>query len=326
MSQPPVHPSSGYPDPGHQPYPGYGQHGGQPSYQDGQPSYPGYGQQGNDPRYQDSGQQSYPGYGQPAGDPRYQGGGQQSYPGYGQPPGDPRYQDSGQQSYPGYGQPAGQSYPGYSEPARETYPGYSQASAPPPKKSKAGKIVLIVVAVLVLVCGGGSAVAYFAFKDDVSEVVDASQTRLVAPETLAGRPKIKNPDLQEVADKMIADMKKDVPGATSTIGAFYGDPAKEDMVMIAGASALVADPAKQLDEAITGLGAGGLKVSNVKSVEPGPLGGVAKCGDAKADDVPVGVCVWSDRGSLGVVAVYFKTGDQANAELVKIRSEVEQRS
>jgi hypothetical protein len=123
---------------------------------------------------------------------------------------------------------------------------------------------------------------------------------------------------------MVADMKKDIPSATSTIGAFYGNPAKKDMVMVAGASAPVADPAKELEEALTGLG-GDLKVTNFKSVEPGPLGGVAKCGDGDADGAPVGLCVWADKGSVGVIGVFFKTGDQAKAELVKIRGEVTKR-
>lgn len=74
------------------------------------------------------------------------------------------------------------------------------------------------------------------------------------------------------------------------------------------------------------MGAGGLTVTNAKSVEPGPLGGVAKCGDANAEGTTMGVCAWADRGSLAVMVIYFKTGDQAKAELVKIRGEVEQRS
>ena len=125
---------------------------------------------------------------------------------------------------------------------------------------------------------------------------------------------------------MVAGMRQSLPGATSTVGAFYGNLAQQDMVMIAGASGLVTDPAKQLDEAVEGLGTGGLTVSNIKSVEPGPLGGVAKCGDANAAGVDLGVCVWADSGSIGVIAIYFKSGEQAQAEFVSIRGQVEQRT
>jgi hypothetical protein len=194
----------------------------------------------------------------------------------------------------------------------------------PQKKSNVLKIILITFAVLLVLCLGGGVAAYFAFKDDVGDVVKATQTRLVAPETLAGRPKITKPELQAAADQMVTGMKTSLPGATSTVGAFYGDPAKQDMVMIAGASGLIADPEKQLNDSITSMGTGGLTLSNVKSIEPGPLGGVAKCGDASTGGIKMGVCIWADRGSLGVIGIYFQTGEQAQAEFVKIRSEVEQ--
>ncbi|SCF39140.1 hypothetical protein [Micromonospora mirobrigensis] len=53
---------------------------------------------------------------------------------------------------------------------------------------------------------------------------------------------------------------------------------------------------------------------------------MAQCGDAEASNVPLGICVWSDKGSLGMVILYFKTGAQAAAELVEIRGQVEKKS
>ena len=32
-----------------------------------------------------------------------------------------------------------------------------------------------------------------------------------------------------------------------------------------------------------------------------------RCGDGKAEGVPLGVCIWADRGSLGMVVLYFKS-------------------
>ena len=42
--------------------------------------------------------------------------------------------------------------------------------------------------------------------------------------------------------------------------------------------------------------------------------------------MPLGVCVWADRGSLGMVVMYFKSADQAKAEFITIRGQVEQQS
>jgi hypothetical protein len=35
------------------------------------------------------------------------------------------------------------------------------------------------------------------------------------------------------------------------------------------------------------------------------------------------MCVWTDRGSLGLVGVYFKTGAEAATQFVQMRGEVE---
>ncbi|MBQ0900928.1 hypothetical protein [Micromonospora sp. U21] len=202
----------------------------------------------------------------------------------------------------------------------------SLAGGPPPaKKSKVGKIVLIVLAVVLVLCLGGAAITWFAVKDEVGEVVDATSTRVVAPATLAGRPKIDDPELQKLADDLVAEMKATVQNETSAVGAFYGDPAKQDLVMIAGTSGLMTDPKKELDTAVTGLSSE-LGVATMAPVEPGPLGGEARCGDGTTDGVPLGVCVWADKGSVGLVVMFFKSGAEATAEFATIRGQVEQRS
>lgn len=95
--------------------------------------------------------------------------------------------------------------------------------------------------------------------------------------------------------------------------------------MIAAVSGLLSDPKKELDAFVTGLSTE-LAVTNMASVEPGPLGGEARCGDGKAEGLALGVCVWADRGSEGMVVMYFKSAEQAKAEFVTIRGQVEQRS
>ena len=48
-----------------------------------------------------------------------------------------------------------------------------------------------------------------------------------------------------------------------------------------------------------------------------------QCGDGKAEGVPLGVCIWADRGSLGMVVVYFKSAGRARREFVTMRGEIE---
>ncbi|MET8117976.1 hypothetical protein [Micromonospora sp. NPDC005189] len=230
-----------------------------------------------------------------------------------------------------WGPPQQQGFP----PAQQGFPPAQQgqpygdpsmhAGPPPAKKSNVGKIVLIVLSVVLVLCLGGVAITWFAVKDDVGDVVDATKTRVVAPATLAGRPKNTDPQLQKAATDLVTGMKSKVQNETSTVGAFYGDPTKRDLIMIAGVSGLLGDPKKELDDAINEISTD-LAVTNMAAVEGGPLGGEARCGNGTAASVPLGICAWADRGSLGMVVMYFKSAEQAKAEFTTIRGQVEQRS
>lgn len=251
------------------------------------------------------------------------------YPGSYPPPRQPGTYGPPQQSgrlygggYPTVSPQTGPQYGGgYLETGR---PGYGlPADLPPKKKSKAGRIVLLVLAVVVVLCLGGSAAVWFAVKDTVGEVVDATQTRLVEPKTLRGRPKLTEPKVRAAVEQMKTQLQKDVPHATSTVGGFYGNPGKKDLVGIAGVSAVLAEPKKELDDAVTGIGST-LGVKQFKTVDAGPLGGAAKCGDGKTDGIQVGVCVWADRGSLGMIILYYKPAAALQSQFVAMRSEIEQ--
>ncbi|MER7440829.1 hypothetical protein [Micromonospora avicenniae] len=291
----------GHPPPQQRPYPG--QHGGHPGQQHG--GHPGGPTGGYRPQPQQGGHPGQQYDGHPGG---YSGQQYDGYPGQ-QAGGYPPHQQGGSIP-PQNGQPHGGTPPGPSA----------------PKKSNTGKIVLIVVAVVLVLCLGGGIATWFVIKDDVSDGIEAAGTRVVAPETLAGRPRITNTELQSVADQMVTEMKKgtQVP-FTSTVGAFYGDPAKRELVMIVSASGLIPDPEKGLDGAVDEISAE-LAITETTPVDPGPLGGEARCGDGKADATPLGVCLWSDRGSVGAIVVYFKSAEEIKADFVTMRGEIEQRS
>ncbi|MFV2111306.1 hypothetical protein ACFHW0_03065 [Micromonospora sp. LOL_025] len=215
---------------------------------------------------------------------------------------------------------------GFAQPPPGGVVGAPYGGPPVARKSNAGKIVLISLAVVLVLCLGGAAIFAFVVKDEVKETVDATRIRVVAPATLAGRPKATDPALQAGARQLEAELNKAIPDASSTVGGFYGTPADKDLVMIAAASGLNPNPARTLEDTIRGALTSDVRLGEMSPVDPGPLGGEAKCGDAKAQDVPLGVCVWSDKGSVGMVIIYFKTGQQAHAEFATIRGQVEQKS
>jgi hypothetical protein len=294
MSQPP-YPPYGPPDPnegGYQPpsYPASGS-----PYQPGSYGTPEAPQQpGYDQTYQ-------PGY-QSAPPPQSQGG----YP----PPGQQPY---GQQPY------------GTPPPGQQPYGGQPPYGTTPKKKGGALKVVLIVVGVVVLVCIGGGVLLFMKGKDKVEDVVAASKISVVEPATLGGREPAANPELESSIQSLDKEMRN-IKGTTSSVGAVYGDLKKKDLVMIAAASTLTGSQQSRFDEFTKGLNTGGFSTAGLTDTDPGPLGGLAKCGDSSAGGVPTAVCVWSDQGSVGMVAMLFKKKAALVKEFVAMRGQIEQKA
>jgi hypothetical protein len=278
--------------------------------------------------------QPYPGQPDPnqqnpyPGQPHPYPGQQNPYPG--QP--DPGQGAGGYPPPPQFPPPAGEFPPPGAYPPPPGDPGFPGGGVPgggfpPPekKKSKALKIVLISLAVVLLLCIGGSAIAYFAAKDTIDGVIDASKISVVEPATLGGRPKLTDPQFASAIAGLKSELSK-APNTTSTVGALYGDPAKQDLVMIAGASAPLVDPEKQLDDTLQGASNGGLTLTDTATVDAGPLGGTAKCGNGRTSGIDLAVCAWADNGSVGMIAFYWKKVDDVKAEFLDLRSQVEKKT
>jgi len=271
-------------------------------------------------------QPPYSPYGQP--DPN-EGGGYQppSYPPasggtYGSPQQGSSYPDGGYGGYQepppgGYGPPPGGGYPP---------PGQSPYGAPPPKKKGGAlKIVLSVVGVVLLLCVAGGVFAYVKTKDTVENVVAASKISVVAPATLAGRDKISDPQLQGSIDSLEGQMKT-IGDATTSVAAIYGDLQKQDAVMVAAASTLKGSQQSRFDGFAKGIISGGFSTNNLTDTDPGPLGGIAKCGDSAIAGTKTAVCIWSDQGSVGMFAMLFKSKASLVKEFVTMRGQVEKKA
>jgi hypothetical protein len=230
---------------------------------------------------------------------------------------------AGQQGYPPPAIP--QQPPGYQPPPDFGYGPPPPAPPVPPKKSNALKIVLIVVGVVALLCVAGAGVLFFAAKDKVEEVVDAASIRVVEPATLGGRDKVTDPTVAGSVASLDSAMAG-VPGATGSVGAVYGDIGERDLLMVAAASSVNGSAQSRYDEFTAGLASGQMDVSKLTDTDPGPLGGIARCGDSGAGNVPMAICVWSDNGSVGMFALMFKEKADLEKEFIALRSEVEQKS
>jgi hypothetical protein len=261
-------------------------------------------------------------------------------PAYGQQP-----PQSGQ---PDYGQP-----PQYASPPQYGQPGYPPGGGyppPPPKKSRAVPIILISLAVLLVLCVGGGTAIYITGRNTAQDIVNAAKDAanptptattadqstdspatpvahitVVEPTTLGGRPKLTDPTFTSLAQELKSGLA-DVPEATSTVGALYGSFEKRNIVVIAGAAAPIADPKKELDDAFDSAGLNGLKATGIVAIDPGPLGGEAKCGKTTENDISLVLCGWADNGSLGIAIFFFQTVAKAKAEFPKLRAQIEKKS
>lgn len=237
---------------------------------------------------------------------------------------------------PAYGQP---SYPP---------PGYPGYGPPPPKrKSRALPITLVSIGVVLVLCLGGGTAAFLLVSNaadsvaedlesatpaptgtGVTETPSAEPARTITitePKTLGGRPKLTSKEFAALNEQIESDLA-DIPDATKTVGSMYGTPAKRDLVLMAAAQAPIDDPEQQMDTSFTGTGLGGLDLQDVVDIDPGPLGGYARCGDVELAGEKMAVCAWVDEGSSGWISWYFKSVKQVRGQFVKIRGEVEKES
>ncbi|GGL13926.1 hypothetical protein [Mangrovihabitans endophyticus] len=326
MSQPP-HPGQPQPEP-HQPHPQPHQgqphqgqpHQGQPS--PGQPSPDGAGWAPPPPPHP----YAQPGYGQPGYD----------QPGYDQPGYD----------QPGYDQP-GYGQPGYGQ------SGYPAPGQPAPRKSKALPIVLVTLAIVVLLCVGGGVTAFLVIRDRADDIVDAARETpttapagdplgttvptpsvsptptttitVSVPKTLGGRKKLTGGQFGGAIDLMKTAVDV-VPGATNTVGAMYGNVGKRDLVAVVAAEAPIDDPAAEVESSFVSAGLGSTDIKGIVDIDPGELGGAAKCGRAEEQSVSMVLCNWADEGSIGWTIFYFKSIKSAKAEFPKVRGQIEKKS
>jgi hypothetical protein len=154
--------------------------------------------------------------------------------------------------------------------------------------------------------------------DGQPEVVSNSTVTVIRPATLGGKPRI------EIGSGSVAtdDLTFEV---TATAQGVYGNAAKQDVLfLIAVASTDMTPEARfslMVSEASQEFG-----VDRYASVDPGPLGGLAKCGDGTINGVPSAVCAWSDDGTTGLLINSLKDAGDFGKQVAELRTEVEKTS
>lgn len=294
------------------------------------------------PEYPVSGQPGHQAPGYQAGQPGHQAASAQSgYPpaqtGYppaqtGYPPARAGYPAAAQ---PGYPAATGQTgYPAAFPAAQASgYPGPAQPPFPPPPPAKKGnglKITLVVLGVLFLVCAAGGGYLVYRVSADRAAAAD---THVTAPSSLPGDLTQDTSDTSKtLAGSAESSLRKDVTGVGEVASGVYtesGDP--QHAVVLVAATGSFSSPGREVDDAFKGFEASGdTTVTSAKTYDAGRLGGTVKCADGSASssgtDAGFAMCVWGDRGSIGLVLFFGRKADDAAPLFIQIREAVETRS
>jgi len=196
------------------------------------------------------------------------------------------------------------------------------AAGPPPaprRRRRARNITLGVVLAIVL------CVAVI-FVPTAWQMLQEKDTTITTPHQVANLTLDETPAAKETADYLKTALEAGV-AIDSAVGAVYTDGGgAAHSVIIVGGTGLFLNPGKQLDAAFGLIPDQTGGVTGVRTVSPGPLGGIMKCGTTPTDDGTMPVCGWADHGSL-VVALFPGRGPDESADLMRrLRGAMQHRS
>jgi hypothetical protein len=248
-------------------------------------------------------------------------------------------------------------YPPPTQPVRGQQP---QDGAPPPfgapqfgggfpppapkKKSKVLVIVLVAVLAVVLLCVGGVVAFVAANKDEIDQAVDAARAtapavtpataspdpsappavpaELVEPTKLGGRPRVTKKTVTRNVDPIEDLLASRHDAATATVSGAWGTSGRSDLVIASAVAAPIEYPQTALDYVLADF-TDGFLLKNITEIDPGPLGGEARCGSSGTGSSRLVACAWADHGSVGLIIFWFKTLSQVKGEFVKLRGQIE---
>jgi hypothetical protein len=141
---------------------------------------------------------------------------------------------------------------------------------------------------------------------------------VVRPTTLGGKPRIETGIDSGAADDLTFQVAATAQGV-------YGNAATQDVLFLVAVASTDMTPEARfslmVSEASKEFG-----VDSYISVDPGSLGGLAKCGNGTINGVPAAVCAWSDNGTTGLLVNSLQEADALGRQVASLRTEVEKTS
>jgi hypothetical protein len=209
-------------------------------------------------------------------------------------------------------------------------------------RAGAGLWVVAIVVVLVL-CGALGVGGYLLLREapgDASSPTagaslpapsvsrDTRSVTLRVPSKLTGYSKINTAEARAMSAKVAKALAAGQGGLfQQAIAGSYGNVSKHQLRIFAAMKLDVGDPGVFMNGVVEDMEKDGdMRLSNVATVPAGPLGGVAKCGEALEAAVVISICAWVDEGSVAFVFFFGqKLSSTVKTAFLQARAEIETR-
>jgi hypothetical protein len=143
----------------------------------------------------------------------------------------------------------------------------------------------------------------------------AVSVRFEVPEEIDGLPRSPNSDYADMSHLQVEYLKRYVSTPNDTIAEIYAGEGLSDTIQISAVAGPVADQAKVVDAFFSPR-----RINDLRPVEPGALGGVARCGTVPdTTTYLVTICAWADEGSAGMLSIQSVDMKDRRAEFAKLR-------
>ena len=189
--------------------------------------------------------------------------------------------------------------------------------APTPPRHRVRQIVL--AALLAIGLAGAATLAYTGFK-----VNSQRHAALTAPAQIGDLKRDVSEEAAATADYLQNALTAEI-GFDKSIGAIYTGTDNKNVLLFGGTN-LIWSPGKQLDAAFGLISDEQGKVTGLRDVDPGQLGGTMRCGVTESPEADLTICGWADHGSLALAMFTDRTPDQAADLFRQIRTATQSRS
>jgi len=198
--------------------------------------------------------------------------------------------------------------PTHGRPPHVPPPGYRP---PPPqyrRRRRKWPWVFLVLALLCLGCCGGVYTWARPFYDQYPAT--ASTTAAVAGLTI-----VDDASAERTADRLRKAIDTDQLDEARFKVVYADQRNKQSRITVFGTTRFITDPKKDLDAGLGKL-ADDLRMSDLREIDAGTLGGEQRCGTGKLDGKTITLCAWGDHGSIGV-ALFANRSVEASGPLLR---------